>query len=123
MSKKDKKTKIPINTPDLIEQDDQEENDNWLKLEVNNSDNFIKILSANLELNEQEFPRLFEVNDEALPNILKKIITFGYQCYFPEPTIETYSENINDDIDSRQDDKLTKKLDIVETLINKLTVR
>jgi hypothetical protein len=121
MSKKEKKTKIPINTPDLIEQDDQEENDNWLKLEVNNSDNFIKVLSANLELNEQEFPRLFEVNDDVLPNILKKIITFGYQCYFPEPTIEIHSENINDDIDSRQDDKLTKKLDIVETLINKLT--
>ena len=121
MSKKDKKNKPQAIIPDLIDEEDQEENDNWLKLKVNNSNDFVKVLSANLELNEQEFPRLFEVNDDALPNILKKIITFGYQCYFPEPAIETYSENINEDIDSRQDDKLTKKLDIVETLINKLT--
>jgi hypothetical protein len=120
MSKKEKKIKsIEINH-DLIEPEDQDENENWLKLQINNSNGFVKVLSANLELNEQEFPRLFEVNEDALPIILKKIITFGYQCYFPEPVLETYSENMNDDINNH-DDKLTKKLDIVETLINKLT--
>jgi hypothetical protein len=120
MSKKEKKNKPPVIIPDLIEQEDQEENDNWLKLEVNSSSDFIKVLSANLELSEQEFPRLFEITEDAIPHILKKIITFGYQCYFPEPALETYSDNMNDD-NNHDDDKLTKKLDIVETLINKLT--
>ena len=41
---------------------------------------------------------------------------FGYQCYFPDPVIENINEGSNFDGD---DDKLTKKLDIVETLINK----
>ncbi len=120
MSKKEKKNKLPVIIPDLIEQDDQEENDNWLKLKIDNSSDYIKVLSAHLELSEQEFPRLFEITEDIIPNILKKIITFGYQCYFPEPEIQQYLENINEDT-NQDDDKLTKKLDIVETLINKLT--
>ena len=120
MPKKDNKNKPPVIIPDLIEHDDQEENDNWLKLKVNDSSDYVKVLSATLELSEQEFPRLFEITEDAIPNILKKIITFGYQCYFPEPVLETYSDNMNEDT-NQDDDKLTKKLDIVETLINKLT--
>jgi len=112
MSKKEKKIKPII--PDLIEHDDQEENDNWLKL----PENIGKVLSINLELSDQEFPRLFELSEDALPSIVKKIIMFGYQCYFPDPVIENINESSNFDGD---DDKLTKKLDIVETLINKLT--
>jgi hypothetical protein len=112
MPKKEKKIKPII--PDLIEQDDQEENDNWLKLPKD----FGKVLSINLELSEQEFPRLFELSEDAIPSIFKKIIMFGYQCYFPDPVIENINESSNFDGD---DDKLTKKLDIVETLINKLT--
>jgi len=110
-------TKKNKNNPknDLIELD-EDENKNWLKLEINSPNDYIKVLSANLELNEEEFPRLFEINEDALPSMLKKIITFGYQCYFPEPVIE--DEKIED---NSQDDKLEHKLDIVETLINKLT--
>jgi len=121
---KNKKNKLN----DLIEVDDHEENKNWLKFESKNgillsqkgetSNDFVKILSVDLELNEQEFPRLFEISEESISLILKKIITFGYQCYFPEPTLEVYSDKVDD---IPEDDKLINKLDIVETLINKLT--
>jgi hypothetical protein len=109
---------------DLIESDENQDED-WIKLELNSNDDYIRVLSANLELNEQEFPRLFELSEEALPNMLKKIITFGYQCHFPQPILDTYSDtNLSQKTENtniNQDDKLSKKLDMVDTLINKLT--
>ena len=105
---------------DLIE---SEENDtNWLTLNVNENksenNEYIKVLSANVELSEIEFPRLFELNEDILPDILKKIITFGYNCYFPELILETNSEKIHEDTKS---DEKQDKLNMLDTLINKLT--
>ena len=122
MSKKNNpKIKPPIPTSELIESDEHDEN--WLSLEINNNkdenDEYIKILSANIELSEFEFPRLFELNEEILPSILKKIITFGYSCYFPEPIIESNSEE--NKADDKADDKINQKIDMLDTLINKLT--
>jgi hypothetical protein len=117
MTKKNNKPKEPI--PELIESEDNDEN--WLSLEKNkNSEDFdyVKVFSINMELSESQFPRLFELNEENLPNILQKIITFGYSCYFPEPIIETTSDKIDEE---KSDDKLDHKIDILDTLINKLT--
>ena len=117
MPKKNNKPKEPI--PELIESEDNEEN--WLSLEKNTNvedNDYIKVLSINMELSELQFPRLFELNEDNLPNILQKIITFGYNCYFPEPVIETTSENIENE---KTDDKLDHKIDMLDTLINKLT--
>ena len=122
MSKKNNpKIKEPIS--ELIESEDIDEDENWLKLEVNNKQNseneYIKVLSATIDLNEYDFPRLFELNEDIIPEILKKIITFGYNSYFPEPIV-----NIIDDdaiIEKPSDQKLDKKIDMLDTLINKLT--
>jgi hypothetical protein len=117
MPKKNNKPEEPI--PELIESEDNEEN--WLSLEKNTNvedNDYIKVLSINMELSELQFPRLFELNEDNLPNILQKIITFGYNCYFPEPVIETTSENIENE---KTDDKLDNKIDMLDTLINKLT--
>ena len=113
MSKKNK----PID-PELIEEDDVDEN--WLQLKVgedcsDTNGEFMKILSINLELSQIEFPRLFELSEEAMPNILKKIFIFGYNCFFPEPIIETTEDS------QKIDEKLEKKVDILDGLINKLT--
>jgi len=115
-----KKNKPKAPTPELIESDENDEN--WLSLEVNSNkddtNEYIKVLSINMELTELQFPRLFELNEDNLPNILQKIITFGYKCYFPEPIVETTSEKIDDE---KTDDKLDNKIDMLDTLINKLT--
>jgi hypothetical protein len=120
MTKKNNKPKEL--TPELIESEDNEEN--WLSLEKNKNNedsDYIKVLSINMELSELQFPRLFELNEDNLPNILQKIITFGYNCYFPEPLIETTSDKLNDILDEKTDDKLDNKIDMLDTLINKLT--
>lgn len=109
--------------PELIESEENEEN--WLSLGVNKNkdedNDYIKVLSINMELNELLFPRLFELNEDNLPGILQKIITFGYNCYFPEPVVETSSEKLNDVLDDESDDKLDHKINMLDTLINKLT--
>jgi len=110
-------------TPKIHDLIESEENDtNWLTLNVseNKSENneYIKVLSANVELSEIEFPRLFELNEDILPDILKKIITFGYNCYFPELILDTNSEKIHEDTKS---DEKQDKLNMLDTLINKLT--
>lgn len=117
MTKKNNKPKAPI--PELIESEDNDQN--WLALEKNkNSEDgeYVKVFSINMELSELQFPRLFELNEDNLPNILQKIITFGYNCYFPEPIIETTSDKIDDE---KTDDKLDNKIDMLDILINKLT--
>jgi hypothetical protein len=117
-----KKNKPKEPEPELIESEDNEEN--WLSLEINNNkddnNDYIKVLSINMELSELQFPRLFELNEENLPGILQKIITFGYNSYFPEPVIETSSEKL-DILEDNSDDKLDHKIDMLDTLINKLT--
>ena len=117
MKKKNNKPKS--STPELIESEDNEEN--WLSFEKNKNDedgDYVKVLSINMELSEFQFPRLFELNEDNLPNILQKIITFGYNCYFPEPMIETTYDKLEED---KSDDKLDNKIDMLDTLINKLT--
>ena len=104
MSKKNNPLKPISPMSDFIESDNEE---NWLLLKLNNNseDNeFIKVLSANVELSEIEFPRLFELNEDILPSILKKIILFGYNCYFPELIIENNSEKI-EEINTKTDQK------------------
>jgi len=115
-----KKIKPPSDT-ELIEPDENDEN--WLKFKKNDNfndknDEYIKILSVNLELNQVEFPRLFELTEDALPDILKKIIVFGYNCHFPEPVLDENSEKIEDDEKSEQ---ITQKINMLDSLINKLT--
>ena len=114
------KKNIPKIKPELIEDDNDE---NWLNIKMNKFEedtDYMKLLSVNLELNESEFPRLFELSEEAMPNILKKIFVFGYNCYFPEPIIESL-DNVNKLSDDANSTKLDQKLDLVDTLINKLT--
>ena len=71
MSKKNN----PTIKPELIDEEDED----WLKLEIteNKDDSpdqeYIKVLSAQVELSEIEFPRLFELNENILPQVLKKI--------------------------------------------------
>ena len=123
MSKKNNPKIKPIKSmepiSELIESEDVDEDENWLKLEVNNQQNseneYIKVLSATVELNEYEFPRLFELNEDNIPDILKKIITFGYNCYFPEPIIDTVQE------DSKSEQQSEQKIELLDKLINKLT--
>ena len=106
--------------PELIENDNDE---NWLNVKMHEFEedtDYMKFLSVNLELNETEFPRLFELSEESMPNILKKLFVFGYNCYFPEPIIEPL-ENVNKLSDDINSTKLEQKLDLVDTLINKLT--
>jgi len=122
MSKKNNpKIKEPIS--ELIESENIDEDENWLKLEVNNKQNseneYIKVLSATIDLNEYDFPRLFELNEDNIPEILKKIITFGYNSYFPEPIVNIIDEDTI--IETHSDQKLDKKIDMLDTLINKLT--
>ena len=106
----------PIIKPELIDEEDED----WLKLEITeNKDDtldqeYIKVLSAQVELSEIEFPRLFELNENILPQVLKKIILFGYNCYFPEPIVESMSEDTSNI-------KLDQKVDLLDSLINKLT--
>ena len=116
MSKKNPKI------PDLIESD--ENDNNWLTLNpnennTNTNSEYMKIISATIELNETEFPRLFELNQDVLPDILKKIFLFGYNCYFPELIIDNNPDNISDN--TKLDDKQEQKLNMLDTLINKLT--
>jgi len=68
-----------------------------------------KVLSVTIDLNQQEFPRLFELSKNSISNVITKIIKFGYDSYFPEikNTISVDS-NIN-------------KIDTLDLLINKLT--
>ena len=73
------------------------------------NEEYIKIITASIDLNQQDFPRLFELNKNSLLDIISKIITLGYNSYFPEikETI-TIDSNIN-------------KIDTLDLLINKLT--
>jgi hypothetical protein len=83
-----------------------------VSLEIKDStknEEFINIISATVELNEQEFPRLFELNKNSLSDVVKKIIMLGYNSYFPEvKNTITVDSNVN-------------KIDTLELLINKLT--
>jgi hypothetical protein len=103
---------------ELIESEENEQS--WLKINNKNiNDEYVKVLSVEIEFSEIEFPRLFDLNEDTLPNIFKKIITFGYNSYFPEPLIQDNSESIHEE--NKTDDKLDQKIDMLDALINKLT--
>jgi hypothetical protein len=71
-----------------------------------------KTLSINnFKLNNSEFSRLFDINIDILPSILKKIFIFGYNSYFP---------NIHETISTTNNIE-NQKLDQLDGLINKLT--
>jgi hypothetical protein len=129
-----KNSKKPNNKPildnSLIENEDQK--NEWLvnenKININqkdinlnspeNSENseYIKVITASLELNQIEFPRLFELNEDAISDILKKMLTIGYNTYFPKNDLNNDSKLIYENIP-----QLSTKFDILDTLINKLT--
>jgi len=109
------KMKKPTNK-NIIEPIDN--NDEWLESNTkkelfNLNDSYegddVKIMNASIELSELEFPRLFELNEDTTPDVLKKIITLGYNLYFPELNMNITNSN--------QDNKF----DMLDSLINKLT--
>jgi hypothetical protein len=121
-----KNSKKPNNKPildnSLIENEDQK--NEWLVNEKNinlnsseNSENseYIKVITASLELNQIEFPRLFELNEDAISGILKKMLTIGYNTYFPKNDLNNDSKLIY------ENQSQLSKFDILDTLINKLT--
>jgi len=106
--------------------DNDSEDKTWLKVsESETSEDVVKILSVTMDLNELDFPRLFDITPENLPNILKKIIIHGYQSHFPEPT-PANSESIsnNNTLFNPIFEKLNQlptKFEAIDGLINKLT--
>jgi len=108
------KSNKPIIDNSLVE--DMDHNTNW---NINNisesSENseYIKVITASLELNQIEFPRLFELNEDSISDILKKIVTIGYNSYFP---IQDNSNIINDNSNN-----ISSKFELLDTLINKLS--
>jgi hypothetical protein len=83
-----------------------------VSLEFNDSninEEFMKVITASIDLNEQEFPRLFELNKNSISEVLKKIIISGYNSYFPEVKNNIILETN------------TNKIDTLDLLINKLT--
>jgi hypothetical protein len=125
-----KSLKKPNNKPlidnSLIENEDQK--NEWLVNEKNinlnspkNSENseYIKIITASLELNQLEFPRLFELNEDAISDILKKMLLIGYNSYFPSNDSNNDPNNDTNNVDKLIN--VSTKFDILDTLINKLT--
>jgi hypothetical protein len=108
------KSNKPIIDNSLVE--DMDHNTNW---NINNisesSENseYIKVITASLELNQIEFPRLFELNEDSISDILKKIVTIGYNSYFP---IQDNSNIISDNSNN-----ISSKFELLDTLINKLS--
>jgi hypothetical protein len=70
----------------------------------------LKVIAVSIDLNQNDFPRLFELNKNSLLDVINKIITLGYNSYFPE------IKDTNIIIDSN-----TNKMDTLDLLINKLT--
>ena len=70
----------------------------------------LKVITVSIDLNQNDFPRLFELNKNSLLDVINKIITLGYNSYFPE------IKDTNIIIDSN-----TNKMDTLDLLINKLT--
>jgi len=81
---------------------------------MNNNTN--KQLSIHLELNESQFPRLFDLSNEHISPVLIKLIHIGYNTYFPDINLETPPklENTNENI-------YNHKFEALDGLINKLT--
>jgi len=114
----------------LIENEDQKNewllNDNKININHKNIDlnspentensEYIKIITASLELNQIEFPRLFELNEDAISDILKKMLSIGYNTYFPKNDFNNESK-----LNYENQPQLSTKFDILDTLINKLT--
>jgi hypothetical protein len=97
-----------------------EDNDNeWLNANIKNteSDELVKAISVTLELNEYEFPRLFELDSEQLPDAIKKIMVFGYESYYPDP--ENNTTNMLPLILNKLNDNT--KIETLDALINKLS--
>ena len=44
----------------------------------------LKVITVSIDLNQNDFPRLFELNKNSLLDVINKIITLGYNSYFPE---------------------------------------
>jgi hypothetical protein len=111
--KLDKKIK-PIDT--ISVEDNEKE---WLNtnIKTSESDDMVKAMSITLELNEYEFPRLFEIDHEQLPDAIKKIIMFGYESYYPDP--ENNNNNMLPLILNKLNDN--NKIETLDTLINKLS--
>ena len=106
--------------------DNDSEDKTWLKVsESETSEDVVKILSVTMDLNELDFPRLFDITTENLPNILKKIIIHGYESYFPEPTpVNSESISNNNTLFNPIFEKLNQlptKFESIDGLINKLT--
>ena len=114
----------------LIENEDQKNewllNDNKININHKNIDlnspentensEYIKVITASLELNQIEFPRLFELNEDAISDILKKMLSIGYNTYFPKNDFNNESK-----LNYENQPQLSTKFDILDTLINKLT--
>ena len=110
---KDKKNK---NIETISIEDKENE---WLNANIKNteSDELIKAISVTLELNEYEFPRLFELDNEQLPDAIKKIMIFGYESYYPDP--ENNTTNMLPLILNKLNDNT--KIETLDALINKLS--
>ena len=86
-------------------------NQNIINYNITNNLSNKKQLSIHIELDEYEFPRLFDLTVDNLPSTLKKLIIFGYNTYFPDiHEIIPTTNNIEN-----------QKLDQLDALINKLT--
>ncbi len=88
-----------------------------------------RVLELHFELNELEYPRLFDVDDNSLPEIIKKIFTYGYKSFFPNPEENQQNANILESVINKlglfesEENKeiITEKINQLEALINKLT--
>jgi hypothetical protein len=112
-----KKSDKKIKPLDTISNEDNEKE--WLNanIKTSESDDMVKAMSITLELNEYEFPRLFEIDHEQLPDAIKKIILFGYESYYPDP--ENTNNNMLPLILNKLNDN--NKIETLDTLINKLS--
>ena len=113
----DKEKEKKIKPLEKISNEDND--DEWLNANIKNteSDELVKAISVTLELNEYEFPRLFELDNEQLPDAIKKIMIFGYESYYPDP--ENNTSNMLPLILNKLNDNT--KIETLDALINKLS--
>ena len=74
----------------------------------------MKTININIELNELDYPQLFELNEEHISKILHKIIKTGYNLYYPNIDNTKNITNNNTNI-------MQHKFEAIDGLINKLT--
>ena len=62
----------------------------------------MKTININIELNELDYPQLFELNEEHISKILHKIIKTGYNLYYPNIDNTKNITNNNTNINLKQ---------------------